>query len=151
MLSVPTSSASALLNNQQPGFMQRRDGHININNVKATQIAAQTFAFGQFWRRLSHLDKFNTCQWLSACAKFGSLGNLYTHTFATGEADLFNLRGHPREYTAFLAEMQTTEQREKSQVCLCSSESRRSSSVAQGRPHCFLVQSKREIQSIIKP
>ena len=35
-------------------------------------------------------------------------------------------RGHPREYTAFLAEMQ-------------------------GRPHCFLVQSKRAIQSNINP
>jgi hypothetical protein len=24
---------------------------------------AETFAFGEFWRRLSHLGKFNTCQW----------------------------------------------------------------------------------------
>ena len=25
----------------------------------------------EFWRRLSHLGKFNTCQWHSACTKFG--------------------------------------------------------------------------------
>ena len=46
---------------------------------------AETFAFGvidfvaslveEFWRRLSHLGKFNTCQWHSACTKsaFGEL------------------------------------------------------------------------------
>ena len=32
----------------------------------------------EFWRYLSHLGKFNTCQWHSACAKFGHSDNLIT-------------------------------------------------------------------------
>ena len=44
------------------------------------------------------------------------------------------LRGH----TAFLASVQPMEQREKSQARLCSSESRQRSSIAQGKPQCFL-------------
>lgn len=35
-------------------------------------------AFSEFWRRLSHLGKFNTCQWHSACTKFG-----HSNIFAT--------------------------------------------------------------------
>ena len=40
-------------------FLMRRE----INYVNAEQKVAQIFAFGEFWRRLSHLGKFNTCQW----------------------------------------------------------------------------------------
>ena len=48
------------------------------NNVNGAKIMAETFAFGEFWRRLSHLDKFNTCQWHSAGTKFG-----HSNIFAT--------------------------------------------------------------------
>ena len=57
--------------------MSERDKQIEKERKGVVELL---FAFGQFWRRLSHLDKFNTCQWLSACAKFGGLGNLYKHT-----------------------------------------------------------------------
>jgi len=40
-----------------------------INIVKRAKRMAELFAFGEFWRRLSHLGKFNTCQWHSACTK----------------------------------------------------------------------------------
>lgn len=40
---------------------------LKLQNVKT----AETFAFGEFWRHLSHLSKFNTCQWHSACTNFG--------------------------------------------------------------------------------
>ena len=55
-------------------FLMRRE----INYVNAEQKVAQIFAFGEFWRRLSHLGKFNTCQWHSACTKFG-----HSNIFAT--------------------------------------------------------------------
>jgi len=41
----------------------------NAKIVNAEQKVARKFAFGEFWRRLSHLGKFNTCQWHSACTK----------------------------------------------------------------------------------
>ena len=44
---------------------------VYVNNVNGAKITAETFAFGEFWRRLSHLGKFNTCQWHSAGTKFG--------------------------------------------------------------------------------
>ena len=50
----------------------------NIIIVKREKIMAETFAFGEFWRRLSHLGKFNTCQWHSACTKFGHSKDLIT-------------------------------------------------------------------------
>lgn len=56
--------------------MYHRDGHINY--VNGQQIVGRMLAFGEFWRRLSQLDKFNTCHWHSACAKFGGLENLIT-------------------------------------------------------------------------
>ena len=49
-----------------------------IKIVNAEQKVVQTFAFGEFWRRLSHLGKFNTCQWHSACTKFGHSKDLIT-------------------------------------------------------------------------
>ena len=55
-------------------FLMRRE----INYVNAEQKVAQIFAFGEFWRRLSHLGKFNTCQWHSACTKFGHSKDLIT-------------------------------------------------------------------------
>ena len=42
-----------------------------LNNANAVKRMTDLFAFGEFWRRLSHLGKFNTCQWHSACTKFG--------------------------------------------------------------------------------
>ena len=39
---------------------------------------ADSFAFGEFWRRFSPLDRFNTCQWHSACSKFGHSNNMTT-------------------------------------------------------------------------
>ena len=60
------------------GFMPQRE---IINNVlgqakrqsraKREQKMTDFLAFSEFWRRLSHLGKFNTCQWHSACTKFG--------------------------------------------------------------------------------
>ena len=49
-----------------------------IKYVDAVQKMTELFAFGEFWRRLSHLGKFNTCQWHSACTKFG-----HSNIFAT--------------------------------------------------------------------
>ena len=49
-----------------------------INNVKREQKMTDLLAFSEFWRRLSHLGKFNTCQWHSACTKFG-----HSNIFAT--------------------------------------------------------------------
>lgn len=46
--------------------------------LEREKIMAETFAFGEFWRRLSHLGKFNTCQWHSACTKFGHYKDLIT-------------------------------------------------------------------------
>ena len=54
---------------------------------------AETFAFGEFWRRLSHLDKFNTCQWHSAGTKFG-----HSNIFAT--LSLSQVLTYNRLYTA---------------------------------------------------
>ena len=64
--------------------MPRRE----LNNAKAAERMATEFAVGvidfvaslveEFWRRLSHLGKFNTCQWHSACTKFGHSDNLIT-------------------------------------------------------------------------
>ena len=50
----------------------------NAKIVNAGQKVAQIFAFGEFWRHLSHLGKFNTCQWHSACTKFGHSNNFAT-------------------------------------------------------------------------
>ena len=52
------------------------DRRSNITN--GAKIMAELFAFGEFWRRLSHLGKFNTCQWHSACTKFGHSKDLIT-------------------------------------------------------------------------
>ena len=41
----------------------------NAKIVNAGQKVAQILAFGEFGQRLSHLGKFNTCQWHSACTK----------------------------------------------------------------------------------
>ena len=49
-----------------------------LNITNAEQKMAELFAFGEFWRRLSHLGKFNTCQWHSACTKFGHSKDLIT-------------------------------------------------------------------------
>ena len=49
-----------------------------LNKANATERMTTKFAVGEFWRRLSHLDKFNTCQWHSACTKFGHSDNLIT-------------------------------------------------------------------------
>ena len=96
--------------------MYHRDGHI-VNYVNATQFAAQMSAFGEFWRRLSQLDKFNTCHWHSACTKFGGLENLITLSQALAYKrivqHLIIRAGRPRQDTASFAEMQ-------------------------GRPQCFL-------------
>ena len=58
--------------------MSERENVKNVNIVKREKIMAETFAFGEFWRRLSHLGKFNTCQWHSACTKFGHSKDLIT-------------------------------------------------------------------------
>jgi len=55
-------------------FPMRRE----LNNTNGAKIMTETFAFGEFWRRLSHLDKFNTCQWHSAGTKFGHSNNFAT-------------------------------------------------------------------------
>ena len=65
---------------------------LNITNRE--QIMADSFAFGEHscvpsvaseqsssGRRLSHLGKFNTCQWHSACTKFGHSNNFATLSF----------------------------------------------------------------------
>ena len=49
-----------------------------LNNHNTAKRMTETFAFGEFWRRLSHLVKFNTCLWHSACTKFG-----HSNIFAT--------------------------------------------------------------------
>ena len=62
---------------------------LNITNEEKRM--AETFAFGEHscvpsvaseqsssGRRLSHLGKFNTCQWHSACTKFGHSKDLIT-------------------------------------------------------------------------
>ena len=43
------------------------DRRSNITN--GAKRMADFLAFGEFGRRLSHLGKFNTCQWHSACTK----------------------------------------------------------------------------------
>ena len=48
---------------------------VAFKNRKRDEIIA---AFGEFWRCLSHLGKFNTCQWHLACTKFG-----HSNIFAT--------------------------------------------------------------------
>jgi len=50
-------------------FPMRRE----LNNTNGAKIMTETFAFGEFWRRLSHLDKFNTCR-----TKFGHSNNFAT-------------------------------------------------------------------------
>ena len=52
--------------------------HRELNNANAVKRMTELFAFGEFWRRLSHLSKFNTCQWHSACTKFGHSNNFAT-------------------------------------------------------------------------
>ena len=62
--------------------------HRELNKANAAERMATKFAFGviyivallveELWLHLSRLDKFNTCQWHSACAKFGHLNNLIT-------------------------------------------------------------------------
>lgn len=94
--------------------MHHRDGHI-VNYVNATQFAAQMFG------GLENLITLSLSQVLT-------YNSLY----------IIKLRGHPRQYTAFFASVQPMEQREKSQARLCSSESRQRSSIAQGKPKCFL-------------
>ena len=62
--------------------MPHRERHINF--VKREQKMTDFLAFSEFWRRLSHLGKFNTCQWHSACTKFGH-SNIYatlSHTLS---------------------------------------------------------------------
>ena len=87
----------------------------NINIVKQSKRMTDLFAFGEFWRRLSHLGKFNTCQWHSACTKFGHSNNFATLPLSLSGARLYIretvtpiiLRaGRPRQYTDFLASMQ---------------------------------------------
>ena len=51
---------------------------VNIINVNVAKRMTEMFAFGELWLRLSHLGKFNTCQWHSACTKFG-----HSNIFAT--------------------------------------------------------------------
>ena len=48
------------------------------NIVKREQRMTDFVAFGECWRRLSHLGKFNTCQWHSAGTKFGHSNNFAT-------------------------------------------------------------------------
>jgi len=48
------------------------------SRAKREKRMADFLAFGEFWRRLSHLDKFNTCLWHSACTKFGHSNDLIT-------------------------------------------------------------------------
>ena len=62
--------------------------HRELNNANAVKRMTDFFAFGvidfvaslveEFWRRLSHLGKFNTCQWHSAGTKFGHSKNFAT-------------------------------------------------------------------------
>jgi hypothetical protein len=52
----------------------------NAKIVNAEQKVARKFAFVEFWRRLGHLGKFNTCQWHSACIKFGHSNIFATHS-----------------------------------------------------------------------
>jgi hypothetical protein len=101
------------------------------NYVNATQFAApldlwslategtqEMSAFGEFWRRLSQLDKFNTCHWHSACTKIGGLENLITLSQALAYNRLYTpARSRARQYTAFHA-------------------------YQQGRSHCFLSVTK---------
>ena len=49
-----------------------------LNNHNTAKRMTTKFAVGEFWRRHSRLDKFNTCQWHSACTKFGHSDNLIT-------------------------------------------------------------------------
>ena len=71
--------------------MPERENVKNVNIVKREQIMAEFPAFGEHscvpsvaseqsssGRRLSHLGKFNTCQWHSACTKFGHSKDLIT-------------------------------------------------------------------------
>jgi hypothetical protein len=51
-----------------------------IKIVNGAKIMADILAFGEFWRRLSRLGKFNTCQWHSACKKFGHSNIFATHS-----------------------------------------------------------------------
>ena len=48
------------------------------SRVQDMKSVTSTFAFGEFWRHLSQLDKSNTCCWHSACTKLGGLDILYT-------------------------------------------------------------------------
>ena len=96
--------------------MPERENVKNVNIVKREQIRAETFAFGDFWRRLSHLGKFNTCQWHSACTKFGHSKDLITLSLSLSlslsqvltynSLYIIKLRGHPRQDTAFFASVQ---------------------------------------------
>ena len=65
--------------------------HRELNIANGEKIMAERFAFGEHscvplvaseqsssGRRLSHLGKFNTCQWHSACTKFGHYKDLIT-------------------------------------------------------------------------
>ena len=92
----------------------------NAKIVNAGQKVAQILAFGEFGQRLSHLGKFNTCQWHSACTKFGHSNNFATLSLSLSQVLTYNSlyiikgRGHPRQDTAFFANRQ-------------------------GRPQCFYI------------
>ena len=69
-----------------------------LNNANRAKVMTDSFAFGvidfvaslveEFWLRLSHLGKFNTCQWHSACTKFGHYNNFATLSLSLSGARL---------------------------------------------------------------
>ena len=78
LLSISAFTRTDATGGSRGEAMPERENVKNVNIVKREKIMAETFAFGEFWRRLSHLGKFNTCQWHSACTKFGHSKDLIT-------------------------------------------------------------------------
>ena len=77
--------------------------HRELNNANAVKRMTDFVAFGEFWRRLSHLGKFNTCQWHSACTKFGHSNNFATlsQVLNRQSTTFNNIRARACKYTAF--------------------------------------------------
>ena len=102
------------------GFMHLRE--IIINNVKREKRMADSFAFGEFWRRFSPLDRFNTCQWHSACSKFGHSNNMTTLSLSGARLPysslyLINKRGRLRANIQLCLRRSCSRSADCKQVC----------------------------------
>ncbi len=113
---------------------------ICIKNRKNVIIFVQLFITSSFFRTFATFFGISTMRKMEVRTLFhanclAKSNNSSTHSKSRA---IEKSRGQPAlEYTAFYALMQPMKQREKSQACLCSSESRQRSTEGQGRPLWF--------------